>query len=653
MNDAQQIETLLWALGTVIFIGVGSYSIAQLARLIAGLFKLSLKEQKQVFWGFFFASPWLLGYLIFVLGPSAASLYFSFTEYKLGTAPEWIGVENFRELILAEGRDGRNFKAAMYNSLYYTIIGVPLQIGAALIMAMLLDTSLRGMKGFRLIYYLPVILAGSPALLLAWRYMLSANGGFVNEALGGFAGVFAPFDWLYRTFIYTTESFNGFFIGVAKGDPTGPFAYFMAAFVGVVVVFNLLRGDWNIDKHTFAQRTAEVIGVGGGLFLLARGLMQTPVAPYWIYVLTAIVIGVCAISGRLVRVIALLAGFGIVAFALVVVMGMSFEDVPYTRGSYVFAILASVVVMAVTAVMVGRGMASPLRVNMVYAVLAGLMGIGALVHIVPGQIAGKTGLLWDYLTLRSALTNPADIDYLSDVFPVEYFSAVWLVALVIVVCVAVLLIGARAPRARTALLAISVAFFGLIAVSAFVDGVRYFNAYENVSAAAERPNYHFARFHEASGTFPGANHQPKWLSSDLWVKPSLILIQMWSAGTGMLVFLAALKGVPKSLYESAKVDGANRFDRFFKITLPIISPAMFYNVVLGMIAALQTFEPVYILRTTETETSVMSAAFYLYRRTFEQANIGEGAAMSWVLAIIIVAITAAQFRYSNWVNYEV
>ncbi len=80
---------------------------------------------------------------------------------------------------------------------------------------------------------------------------------------------------------------------------------------------------------------------------------------------------------------------------------------------------------------------------------------------------------------------------------------------------------------------------------------------------------------------------------------------------------------------------------------------MFYNVVIGMIGALQTFEPVYILRTTETETSVMSAAFYLYRRTFEQANIGEGSAMSWLLAVVIVGLTIAQFRYSSWVNYEV
>ncbi len=652
MNDAQQIETLLWAVGTVIFIGGGSYGVARLARLIARLFDLSLKEQKQVFWGFFFASPWLLGYLIFVLGPSAASLYFSFTEYKLGQVPGWIGVENYRELILAEGRDGRNFKAAMYNSLYYTIIGVPLQIAAALVMAMLLDTSLRGMKAFRLVYYLPVILAGSPALLLAWRYMLSANGGFVNEALGGFAGAFAPFDWLYRSFIYITESFNGFFIGVAKGDPTGPFAYFLAAFIGVLIVVNLLRGDWNANKRTFAQRTAEVIGLGGGVFLLARGLMQTPVAPYWIYILTAVVIGICALGGWLVRMTALLSGFGMLTFALVMVLRLSAEDAVYAQGSYLFAVIVSAIALAAAWVAAVRE-ASSQRKNIIHTRLAGLMALGALVHIVPVQLVGKTGLLWRYLTFRTALTNPTDIDYLSDVFPVEYFSAGWLVALVVVVCVAALLLGERALRARVALLTLSVVFLGIITASAFVDGIRYFNAYETVSTAAERPNYHFARFHEASGSFPGANHQPKWLTSDLWVKPSLILIQMWSAGTGMLVFLAALKGVPKSLYESAKVDGANRFDRFFKITLPIISPAMFYNVVLGMIAALQTFEPVYILRTTETETSVMSAAFYLYRRTFEQANIGEGAAMSWVLAIIIVALTTAQFRYSNWVNYEV
>jgi multiple sugar transport system permease protein len=143
------------------------------------------------------------------------------------------------------------------------------------------------------------------------------------------------------------------------------------------------------------------------------------------------------------------------------------------------------------------------------------------------------------------------------------------------------------------------------------------------------------------------------MSSELWAKPSLILITMWSSGAGMLIFLAALKGVPRSFYEAAEVDGATRVQKFMKITLPMISPAMFYNVVIGSIAALQTFDNVYILQTQTTVNSLSSAAFYLFQRTFRQLNVGEGAAMSWILVIIILTLTVLQFRYSrSWVHYE-
>ncbi len=107
------------------------------------------------------------------------------------------------------------------------------------------------------------------------------------------------------------------------------------------------------------------------------------------------------------------------------------------------------------------------------------------------------------------------------------------------------------------------------------------------------------------------------------------------------------------MYEAAEVDGANRWQRFTKITLPMISPAMFYNVVIGVIAALQTFEAVYILQTPQNVDSLRSAAFFLYERTFRELAIGQGAALSWILAVIIVALTVMQFRYSNWVHYEV
>jgi ABC-type sugar transport system permease subunit len=647
-------ETLFWAGATIIFIAVGSYLVALFVRWLAARFRLNQREQNQIFWGFLFASPWIIGFVIFVVGPSLASLYYSFTEYKLGGSPEWIGVQNFRELIQASGRDGRNFKAAMYNSLYYAVIGVPLQVSAALIMALLLNTALKGMRMFRLIYYLPVILAGGPAILLAWRYMFASNGGFVNESLSKMGEFFAPFNWLYRGFIFCVEGFNGFFIGIARGDPTGPLAFLLPAFLGALVLFLLIRGDWNPGKRALAQRTAELVMFGMGLLLAATGLVAEPVDVTWLLVFTVLALLAIAVNthqGHESRVrawqIIMLAAYTLLA--AVSLIGAEPEATAVDHGIYLLLLAACAGAIGLTFLPVhGRQ-----RLNAI--TVAGIvMGGVALAHFgAAGLGHGQASIVFKYLTFQSAIEEPGSEDYLEEGFNLQYMDSEWLFVLLAAVCIGALVLNARRPEWRRPFLTVAFAAFLAMTASAARDGVRYFNAYDDIAQANDAQTFHFARYRDAVSSWPDDNHDPKWLSSDLWVKPSVILINMWSAGAGMLIFLAALKGVPKSLYEAATVDGANRWQRFVKITLPMISPAMFYNVVIGMIAALQTFEAVYILRTTETETSVMSAAFYLYRRTFEQANIGEGAAMSWVLAVIIVGLTVAQFRYSNWVNYEV
>ncbi len=146
------------------------------------------------------------------------------------------------------------------------------------------------------------------------------------------------------------------------------------------------------------------------------------------------------------------------------------------------------------------------------------------------------------------------------------------------------------------------------------------------------------------------------MDNELWSKPALILITVWSSGAGMLIFLAALKGVPRQLYEAAEVDGASQIQRFFSITLPLISPAMFYNIIIGVIAALQTFDTIYIMVNNAGGNlligQLQSAAYFLYARTFTQGQIGQGAAISWILAVIILTATVLQFRYSRWVYYE-
>ena len=122
----------------------------------------------------------------------------------------------------------------------------------------------------------------------------------------------------------------------------------------------------------------------------------------------------------------------------------------------------------------------------------------------------------------------------------------------------------------------------------------------------------------------------------------------------MIIYLAALSGVPQSLYEAAKVDGANAWQRFRHITLPMIAPATFYNLIIGVIATLQIFEQsVTLVREGGQNQSLYFVAYYLWRATFRFNQIGYGAAMSWVLLVIVLVLTVIQFRMSNrWVYYE-
>ncbi|MDX2077158.1 MAG: ABC transporter permease subunit [bacterium] len=649
MLDQPKLITILWALGTIAFIIVGSVLVAQLARFVAKLFRLSEAEQRKVYWGFLFASPWIIGFVIFVVGPSLASLYYSFTDYKLGKEITWQWrLDNYRDLILAEGRDGRNFNRAMFNSLYYAIVGVPLQILAALSMALILNTTVRGVRLFRLIFYMPVILAGGPAILLAWRYMLADNGGFINLTLQRLSDSFFLFNWLYRAFIFIVEGFNGFFIGLTNGNPTGPLTFFLPALVGFLIILSLMRGEWGQSKRDLAQRTIEIVGFLVGGLLVAVGLMAEPIDISWTFVWALLVMFGWYINTQKEHhsraLLWQIVGLGLLVLGFFfTLISPPMDGVPDDKMGYLIAIIVSAVPIIIT---FGRKID-----RRVFAVLAAVLVGIILVRIAPHQLTnGKADVLLRYVTLQSAIIQPDNLDYLETGYITGYMDAAWVFFILIGVMLALMLL--KNDRVRRYVLIGSLVFFGLVMVSSALDGVRYFQAYDTIAQAEGKPNFHFARFNDATETFPDGINNPKWLTNDLWVKPSLILINMWSAGAGMLIFLAALKGVPRSLYEAAEVDGAGRVQRFFKITLPMISPAMFYNVVIGMIGALQTFEAVYILRNNDTQTSVMSAAFYLYQRTFVELNIAEGSAISWLLAVIIVALTVMQFRYSNWVHYE-
>jgi multiple sugar transport system permease protein len=133
---------------------------------------------------------------------------------------------------------------------------------------------------------------------------------------------------------------------------------------------------------------------------------------------------------------------------------------------------------------------------------------------------------------------------------------------------------------------------------------------------------------------------PQWLADEKWTKPSLILMALWGCGSGMVIYLAALQDVPRSLYESAEIDGANAWVKFRHITIPMISPVLYFNLIMGIIGSLQVFANAYImLGGGGPNRSALFYAVYLYQNAFDYQQMGYASAMAWVLFLIILALT--------------
>lgn len=146
-----------------------------------------------------------------------------------------------------------------------------------------------------------------------------------------------------------------------------------------------------------------------------------------------------------------------------------------------------------------------------------------------------------------------------------------------------------------------------------------------------------------------------WIATPNTVLYTLILLAIWQFGSSMVVFLGGLKQIPTDYYEAASIDGANKLQLFFKITLPLLTPMVFFNLVMTIINAFQAFTPSYIISqgTGGPINSTLFYTLYLYIKGFRQFNMGYASAMAWVLLIIIGVVTALMFLAANkWVYYE-
>lgn len=144
-----------------------------------------------------------------------------------------------------------------------------------------------------------------------------------------------------------------------------------------------------------------------------------------------------------------------------------------------------------------------------------------------------------------------------------------------------------------------------------------------------------------------------WLWDPQIVKPALILMSLWSVGQQMVIFLAALQGVPEELLEAAAIDGANNVRRFLRITVPLISPVIFLNLIIGIINLFQTFTVAFIATNGGPINSSLFYVLYIYRKGFESFAMGYASGLAWILFLIILVITALSFYLSRrWVYYE-
>jgi len=149
-------------------------------------------------------------------------------------------------------------------------------------------------------------------------------------------------------------------------------------------------------------------------------------------------------------------------------------------------------------------------------------------------------------------------------------------------------------------------------------------------------------------------HGPQWLQDERFTPWAFILMSLWGVGGGrMVIFLAGLQGISESYFEAAKLDGASSWVCFRKVTLPLLSPVMFFNLVLGIIGSFQVFTNAYVMTGGGPNNSSLYYALYLFRNAFLYLKLGKASAMAWVLFAILLVLTFIQFRTSKrWVHYE-
>ncbi len=144
-----------------------------------------------------------------------------------------------------------------------------------------------------------------------------------------------------------------------------------------------------------------------------------------------------------------------------------------------------------------------------------------------------------------------------------------------------------------------------------------------------------------------------WLQDPQWALPALIIVALWGFGSGMVIYLAGLQGIPEVFYEAAEIDGAGRWAQLRHITIPLVSPVIFFNLIIGIIASFQVFTIARLVTNGGPQNATLVYVLYMYQNAFQNMKMGYAAALAWVLFVIVVVLTLFVFRYvGSRVHYE-
>ncbi len=148
---------------------------------------------------------------------------------------------------------------------------------------------------------------------------------------------------------------------------------------------------------------------------------------------------------------------------------------------------------------------------------------------------------------------------------------------------------------------------------------------------------------------------PKWMADEVWAKPALVIMSLWGVGGNMIVYLAGLQGIPRQLYEAAEIDGAGMMQKFWHVTIPMLTPVIFFNLIMSIVWSFQIFTQVYVMTGGQggPSDSTLVMVLYIYQQAFKFHNMGYASAIAWMLFIIILVFTLLQFKVAGgWVHYE-